>query len=175
MATLGNQTAHSPNPLMKTILSRIVIAVATVAASTSLSSALPVVSLDGSGAYSLSDSDFRDSGRSLQSGRYRNLGRAYYHAASYDMDEINNNTNIRSGSLSFEFWGLRYYQAVRGPILMTYGLSPLGRGNFYQNAFAEGFAVSLGRFAYPELNLVEYTRRGWKWRDALSFSNPDDL
>jgi hypothetical protein len=160
---------------MKTIASRIVIAAITVAASISHSSAIPVVSLDGSGAYSLGNSDFRDSGRGLQSGRYRNLGRTYYHTASYDMDEINNNTDVRSGSLSFEFWGLRFYKALRGPILMTYGLSPLGGGNFYQNAFAEGFAVSLGRFAYPELNLVEYTRRGWKWRDSLSFSNRDDL
>jgi hypothetical protein len=163
------------NHPMKTIVSRIAIAAITVAASTSYSSAIPLVSLDGSGAYSLGNSDFRDSGRGLQSGRYRNLGRTYYHTASYDMDEINNNTNFRSGSLSFEFWGLSYYKALRGPVLMTYGLDPLGGDSYYQNAFAEGFAVSLNRYRYPQLNLVEYTRRGWKWRDALNFSNRDDL
>lgn len=133
------------------------------------------LTLDGSGYYNLDSREYRSSGRKLQSGRYTSLGANYYHSAEIGMDEINNNSTVGSGSMSFELWAMPYYGANRGPIVMTYGLSPLRGGNYFSDVIAEGEAVSLNRYAFPELDLFEYTRKGWKWRDVLVFSEDDLL
>ena len=133
------------------------------------------LTLDGSGYYSLDSREYRSNGRRLQSGRYTGLGTNYYHSAEIGMDEINNNSTVASGSMSFELWAMPYYGANRGPILMTYGLNPLQGGYYIPDVVAEGDAVSLNRYAFPELDLFEYTRKGWKWRDALTFSYDDIL
>ncbi len=133
------------------------------------------LTLDGSGDYNLDSVEYRSSGRRLQTGRYTSLGANYYHSAEIGMDEINNNSFVASGSLSFELWAMPYYGANRGPILMTYGLNPLQGGYYLSDVVADGEAVSLNRYAFPELDLFEYTRRGWKWRDVLIFSYDDLL
>lgn len=150
------------------------VSLVTVITSTPASRAADLT-LDGSGYYNLDSSEYRSNGRYLQSGRYNSLGKTYYHSAEIGMDEINNNSSVGSGSLSFELWAMPYYGANRGPILMTYGLSPLRGGYYLSDVVAEGEAVSLDRYAFPELDLFEYTRKGWKWRDVLMFSYDDLL
>ena len=110
-----------------------------------------------------------------QSGRKPYLGGGYYHKAEIAMDYITNRSTRRSGDLSFELWAMPYYGATSGVVLMTKGADALGGGGSYTNASPEGYAVLLDRRRFPELNLWEFTRRGWKFRDALSFSRKADL
>lgn len=134
------------------------------------------VTLDGTGFYSLARRLVYHPEPGLkQSGRKPYLGEGYYHKAEIGMDYITNRSTRRSGDLSFELWAMPYYGANSGIILMTKGLNRLGGGNSYRDASPEGFAVLLDRRRFPELNLWEYTRRGWKYRDALSFTRKANL
>lgn len=154
---------------MKTILHQLT-AVALFAAA-----ALPVakaadVTLDGYGFYSLARRlAYHPEPGLKQSGRKPYLGGGYYHKAEIGMDYITNRSTRRSGDLSFELWAMPYYGATSGVVLMTKGLDPLRGGRSYRDRSPEGFAVQLDRRRFPELSLWEFTRRGWKFRDALSF------
>jgi hypothetical protein len=147
------------------------VAIVSVVASTPTAKATNLT-LDGSGFYELGDTVTYFGGKGpKQSGSYKRLGRDYYHRVTIGMDVIENRSNFRSGSLSFEFWGMDFFGATDGDILMTRGLNSLKGGRFYDGFDTTGWAVSLDDFRFPEISLWEFTRNGYKFRDALSFSN----
>ena len=131
------------------------------------------VALEGSGYYELGSRTSYHRYGTAQSGRYSNFGAGYYHTAEIGMEEVANYSNSRSGSLSFELWALSYYGATSGSVLMTQQLGTVWGGYSLVDVAGFGRARSLNRYRYPELNLFEYTRSGWRWRDALSFSYRD--
>ncbi|NJM37297.1 MAG: hypothetical protein HC845_05180 [Akkermansiaceae bacterium] len=129
------------------------------------------LTLEGSGYYDLDSDFFYVGGRGAsQSGRYRNLGRDYYHETAIGMDEVVNNSRSRSGTMSFEFWGLDFFGADSGFVLMTSRVKSLGGGRFYDGIDRVGNSIFLDEYRFPELNLYELTRSGWRYRDSLSFS-----
>ncbi len=154
---------------MKTILHKL------AAISLFAASALPEVkaanvTLDGYGFYSLARRQvFHREPGLKQSGRKPYLGAGYYRKAEIGMDYITNRSSKRSGDLSFELWAMPYYGATSGVVLMTKGMKPLRGGGTYRDRSPKGFAVLLDRRRFPELSLWEFTRKGWKFRDALSF------
>ncbi len=133
------------------------------------------VRLEGFGDYAISNKVTFFPKGPKQDGRYRTLGRDYYHKTEIHMDYISNLSRSGSGSLSFELWGMPYYGATSGIVLMTRGIDPLRGGSSIENATASGYAVSLGAKRFPELNLWEYTRNGWKNRSHLTFDYKDYL
>ena len=134
------------------------------------------LTLDGSAFYQLgSRITYYGGGGPNQSGRYASLGSDYYHKATIGSRWITNHSNSKSGDLSFELWAMRYYGATSGIVLMTRGLNPLYGGSYYSRVERSGHAVFLDRFRFPELDLWEFTRNGWKWRDALTFTKKDLL
>lgn len=147
----------------------IITAVALTMIGTAPESHAAKVTLDGSGFYKLRPVVNYHDGGARQSGRYRNLGGDYYHKGKIGMDWITNNSKSRSGTLSFELWAMPYYGATSGIILMTRKLKPLYGNYYYESKVRTGFAISLDARRFPELNLWEFTRKGWKWRDALTF------
>ncbi len=145
-------------------------------ATTSQSAKATNLTLDGSGYYDLDDTVNYYGGRGKkQSGSYKYLGRDYYHRAEIGMDLLSNNSKFRSGSLSFEFWAMDFFGADSGVVLMTNGLNSLKGRRGYEDLQTDGYAISLDEFRYPEISLWEFTRQGWKFRDALSFSSDDLL
>ena len=133
------------------------------------------IRLEGTGSYDLSSKvRYYPTGRK-QTGRYLNLGADYYHKATVRMEWIINNSRVKSGNLSFEFWGMPYYGADEGVVLMTRGLKPLSAGRVYKRSKLSGWAISLDEYRFPELNIWERTRKGWGFRDALSFTRDNLL
>jgi hypothetical protein len=130
------------------------------------------LALEGYGSYNLGNFDRYYPRGTRQSGRYRNLGADYYRSAEIEVDAVENYSNYRSGSMSFELWAMPYYGATSGSILMTNSLRYLKAGRYYSGVYCRGMAVSLDEEAFPELNLWEYTNHGWMFRDALTF--PDE-
>lgn len=128
------------------------------------------VTLDGYGSYGIKGKEAYYPKAPQQSGRYSNLGKRYYHKATYKMDFVTNNSKAGSGSLSFELWAMPYYGATSGVVLMTRGLNPLVGGAYAKNVTRQGLAVSLDKKKVPELNLFEYTNKGWQSRDHLTFT-----
>lgn len=128
------------------------------------------VTLDGYGYYTLNTRVTYYGSAPNQSGRYNTLGSDYYHGLSYKMDFITNHSNHASGSLSYEFWAMRYYNSTSGIIIMTRGLNAFPAHFSSKSVFVKGQGIYLDRRRFPEINLWEYTRYGWKFRDALTFS-----
>ena len=129
------------------------------------------ITLDGYGFYKVSKSmKYYKNPGPAQSGRYGRLGKGYYHKTTYGFDFITNRDGNRSGDLSFEFWALPYKGANSGPILMTRAKNPLAGGKSYKDASPSGQGVNLEERAFPDINVWEYTKKGWKFRDALTFS-----
>jgi hypothetical protein len=137
-----------------------------------VSSALATnLTLDGSGFYELKNHYNYYSGGAHQGGRYKNFGADYYRKATIGMRWITNNSSSKnSGDMSFELWGMPYYGATKGVILMTRGLNYLPANSYYSRPERSGYAIFLNDRRFPELDLWEYTRNGWKWRDVLTFS-----
>lgn len=133
------------------------------------------VRLEGSAGYVLDRNDSFYNRAPKQGGRYKSLGSDYYQTAEFSVDYIDNLSRSRSGSLSFELWAMSYYGATSGVVLMTRGISPIRGGRSIKNVSADGYAVSLDERKFPELNLWELTRNGWKNRDHLTFENDDIL
>ncbi len=127
------------------------------------------VTLDGSGYYTFNSSVRYYGTGAKQYGRYRNLGADYYRNTTISMEWITNRSKRNSGPLSFEYWGMPFYGADAGIVLMTRSADPLRSGRFYKNRSWRGWAVFLDEFRFPEFSIWESTRRGWKFRDALSF------
>lgn len=128
------------------------------------------VTLDGYGYYALRKKVTYYQSPPAQSGRYKSLGSDYYHKLSYQMDFITNRSNSGSGSLSYEFWAMPYLGATSGIIIMTRKLKPFEPHASFKNIEKEGLGIYIDRRRFPEMNLWEYTRKGWKFRDALSFT-----
>jgi len=105
-----------------------------------------------------------------QDGRYRNLGAGYYRRTTIAVDGIRNYSNFGSGSLSFELWAMPYYGASSGSVLMTTNAGTVFGLATKLNVIRTGNKVGYGGFAFPELNLWEYTRNGWGFRDNITFS-----
>src|SRR6478672_2375254 len=125
---------------MKSITHRFTIAaIALVAAVSSVPEArATLVSFGGTGSFNFTSKESYFSGGRAQTGRYRNLGAGYYHSAEYTVKRITNKSSYKSASMSFEFWAMPYLGATSGPILMTYGLGPLGGGYHYSYPTAYG-------------------------------------
>ena len=133
------------------------------------------VTIDGSGFYELSTTiGYYPSGL-RQTGRRPYLGSGEYHKAIIGSRWMSNNSSVRSGTLSFELWAMPFYGANNGVVLMTCGIPGIAPNRFYDNPRRSGFAVFLDRYRFPELNLYEYTRAGWQWRDALTFQRRNVL
>lgn len=162
---------------MKSIPRNIVAAAAavlTLLGSTPKSQAVNVV-LDGYGYYKLGTQiDYVGKGAE-QSGRYVNLGADYYHKTTIGVEWITNKSNKNSGNLSFEFWGMPYYGATKGIVLMTRYAPALKAHNYHYDPYWKGWGIFLDEWRFPELNLWEYTKKGWQWRDALSFKRKNLL
>ena len=133
------------------------------------------VRLEGYGGYALNSNDAFFNRAPKQGGRYTRLERDYYRKAEIQIDYISNLSRTGSGSLSFELWAMPYYGATSGIVLMTRGVSPLRGGRSFDNVSVGGYAISLGEEKFPEFNLWEYTRKGWRNRSHLTFENSDLL
>lgn len=133
------------------------------------------VRLEGLAGYAFNSSDAFFNRAPKQTGRYKSLGSDYYHKAEISSEFISNLSGSRSGSLSFELWAMSYYGATSGVVLMTRGVSSLRGGRSFDDVTAYGNAVSLDERKFPELNLWEYTRSGWRNRDHLTFQDDDYL
>lgn len=106
-----------------------------------------------------------------QTGRYSNLGEGYYRRTTIRVDRIRNYSRGRSGSTSFELWAMPYYGATSGTVLMTTSTGRIyGRSSKWY-VKRTGNKVALDDYAFPELNLWEYTRNGWRFRDNITFSS----
>jgi hypothetical protein len=148
----------------------------TAAVTTLSESQAAKIRLDGYGTYkSRSKVNFYANGGPKQSGRYSKLGTDYYHKVSYHMDFVTNRSGKQSGSLSYEFWAMPYYKASKGIVVMTRGLQRMNGYQSVNDLTRTGLAVELDRRRFPEINIWEYTRKGWKFRDALSFAYKDWL
>lgn len=157
---------------MKAIISKLIApAVALVAAAALVQESHATnVTLDGYGYYALGTKVTYYGKAPAQSGRYKSLGSDYYHKVSYTMDYITNRSNKGSGSLSYEFWAMPFYGSTSGIILMTRGLQPMAAGLSVKSLTKSGLGVFLDTRRFPEMSLWEYTSKGWKFRDALSFT-----
>lgn len=134
------------------------------------------ITLAGSGFYKISNKiRYYGEPGPKQSGRFGRLGEDYYHKAVYGFDLITNRSGTRSGDLSFEFWAMPYYGATSGYILMTRGKNRLGGGRSYVDPTPSGQAISLDLRRFPELNIWEFTRKGWVNRDAMTFKRSEWL
>lgn len=121
---------------------------------------------------SVSESPFETYSRfgAAQDGRYRNLGAGYYRRTTIGVDGIRNYSIPSSGSLSFELWAMPFYGASSGTVLMTTNAGTVfGRATKW-NVIRTGNKMSFDGFAFPELNLWEFTRSGWGFRDNITFS-----
>ena len=133
------------------------------------------ITLDGYANYQLSNYERYYSRGRNQQGRYRNLGADYYRNSNTRIDAITNRSRNKSGSLSFEFWAMPFYGANSGTVLTTSGTGRISGFKSRNRVSKRGSAISLNRYAFPEINIWEYTRRGWRFRDAVSFSRRDLL
>ena len=154
---------------MKSILSKLAPAVIALAAVTSSTQAADIT-LDGYGFYSLGRKVTFKGNPPKQGGRYKNLGSDYYHNITYQMDFITNRSNSGSGSLSWEFWAMRYLDSKSGIILMTRGISPMSATSSIKNANKSGAGIYLDAKRFPEMNIWEYTNSGWEIKDYLKFT-----
>ena len=127
------------------------------------------ITLDGYGYYALGTKVTYYGSAPKQTGRYKSLGSDYYHKITYEMDFITNRSGSSSGSLSYEFWAMPYYDSKSGIILMTRGLQPMAGGLSVKSLSKSGLGVFLDARRFPEMNIWEYTSKGWKFRDFLTF------
>lgn len=105
-----------------------------------------------------------------QGGRYRNLGAGYYRRTTIGVDGIRNYSSNRSGSISFELWAMPYYGATSGTVLMTTNAGDVYGYSTKWNVYRTGNKLAFDGYAFPELNIWEYTSRGWRFRDYIAFS-----
>lgn len=126
--------------------------------------------LGGYGAVSESSYERYSYSGASQSGRYRNLGEGYYRRTTISADGIRNYSSWRSGTLSFELWALPYYGATSGSVLMTTNAGTINGRSTKWNMYRTGNKMALDDYAFPELNLWEYSSGGWNYRDNITFS-----
>ena len=168
----GNNLATHHDHHMKHIITKLIaVAVALAATGVAVPEAKAAkLRLEGYGFFEVSNYVRFYAKPPRQGGRFdRFRGGDYYHRAEIGMDYLTNFSNRRSGDMSFEFWAMPYYGATSGIILMTEGLSPIRANRSFPDLRGSGYAIDLDRRRFPELSLWEYTRRGWKFRDVLTF------
>lgn len=162
---------------MKTMLNCFSAAAAVVLLT--LSAAAPAakaeLTMDGPASFRLSGKVRYYSGGAGQGGRYYNLGADYYKRARLRIGAIDNHSGAESGDLSFEFWAMPYYGATRGVILMTTDIGWLEGDQSFVALEVSGYAISLKRRRFPEMNLWEYTSGGWRFCDAFTFTRKSRL
>ncbi|RYD42107.1 MAG: hypothetical protein EOP85_11670 [Verrucomicrobiaceae bacterium] len=157
---------------MKSIISKFIAAAVAISAT---GIAIPKaeaakIRLEGFGFYEVANKVRYFATPPKQGGRfYRFKGGDYYHKAEIGVDYMVNRSNSRSGDLSFEFWAMPFYGSTNGIILMTTSVGSLKARKQASDVDEDGQAIDLNRRRFPELNVWEYTRSGWKFRDALSF------
>jgi len=149
------------NPILLTLLAATVIS--------SQHACAADVTLEGRGFYKFTSRDYYYDYGTRQTGRYRNLGTDYYRNTTIGMDWIVNNSTYRTGPLSIEFWGMPYYGADTGIVLMTRSAGRLPADTHYRNSRWKGRSIFLDEYRFPEINIWEKTRRNWWFRDSLSF------
>lgn len=164
---------------MKKYIQKLTVTAAIVVASVGsvAESKAAAVKLDGSGYYILRPATYYYANGAPQTGRYANtsLGAGYYHSVTIGVDFLTNHSPVRSGSLSWEFWAMPYYQATSGIILRTNGVRSLLANESVPNWSKSGMAVLLNARRFPEQDLWELTTNGWKFRDVLRFTVKDLL
>lgn len=133
-------------------------------------SAAADVTIDGSGFYNARKKvTFRGNG-ARQAGRYGNFGPDFYRHNRYGVQWLTNRSFQRSGRLSLEFWGMPFYGATEGVVLMTRQVPRIGPGRTQRNVRRQGAALFLDEVRFPEISVWEFrSRGGWVFRDALSF------
>lgn len=110
-----------------------------------------------------------------QSGRYRTLGRGYYHAGTIGMRWIDNRSAKISGPLSFEFWALRFVGANSGPILSTSAVKRISGFDSFYDVRKSSYTLYIDRFRFPDINIWERRDGRWNFRDAFTFRFRDHL
>ena len=126
------------------------------------------VTIDGSGFTDLNSSVRYFGGEVKQSGRFTSLGINHYRKAEFGVKWISNRSPHRTGNLGIELWAMPYYGADQGVVLMSRAVEPLAGAAYYFREEWKGFAILLRQKRFPEINLWEHTRKGWKWPDKLS-------
>jgi hypothetical protein len=157
---------------MKTVKVRLGIALVAVVSMFGGNSVAKAADLELRGLGSVNESAFEGYAFSgaRQDGRYRNLGAGYYRRTTIGADGIRNHSNLSSGTVSFELWAMPYYGATSGTVLMTTNAGTYQRLSTRWNVFRTGNKMSYDGFAFPELNIWEFTRSGWGFRDNITFS-----
>lgn len=133
------------------------------------------IRLTGGGSYSRSN--FHAYYNSMpMSGRYseRGAGR-YWTRGRYESGRMSNVSNtLRSGSLSFEFWGMRFFRGNSGFILRTRGYRPLDPGFGYPRPIASGPLRRFNRYLWPIIGAAEFARP-WVVRSRVNFRRSELL
>lgn len=133
------------------------------------------IRLTGGGSYTRSG--YHAYYRSVRmSGRYsqRGAGR-YWTGGRYRSGRMSNvSRRIRSGSLSFEFWGMTYYRGNTGYILRTRGYRPLQPGYGYPRPSSGGPMRRFNRYLWPMIGAAEYARP-WRVRSRVNFRRTELL
>lgn len=157
---------------MKTVKVRFGVAFVAMVSTFSGVSVVKAADLDMRGYGSVNESPYEAYSRygASQSGRYRNLGTGYYRRTTIGVDAIRNYSGFRSGSISFELWAMPYYGATSGTVLMTTNAGDVSGFSTKRNVYRTGNKMSYDGYAFPELNIWEFTRSGWGFRDNITFS-----
>ena len=159
---------------MKKYIQKFTVAAAMIAASVGMipEANATAVRLDGSGYYVLRPNLVYYPNGAPQTGRYanRSLGAGYYRNVEIGIEFLTNHSAVPSGSLSYEFWAMPFYEASSGIILATHGVRALRPGESVRNLYKVGMTVFLDARRFPEQNLWEYTPNGWRFRDVLRFT-----
>lgn len=153
------------NKITRTLLSLL----ATTAAFSAPDARAANVTLDGSGYYTFNAPARYYAWGADQSGRYSKLGADYYRSTTISMQWITNRSTSKSGPLSFELWGMPFYGADAGVVMMTRSVFALKGGKYYFEKRWTGASIFLDEVRFPEFSLWEYRPVGWRFRDALSF------
>lgn len=178
-ARLGKDILSKKSTIMKKFVQQFTATAAVIIATSGLipQANATAVKLDGSGYYVLKPLTVYYANGAPQTGRYQNrsLGAGYYHNVVIGIDFLTNHSTVASGSLSYEFWAMPYYQATSGIILQTNGVRSLLPGESVPNFSKVRLAVLLNARRFPEQDLWELTTSGWRFRDVLRFTSKNLL
>jgi hypothetical protein len=157
---------------MKTLKVRFGIALMAMASTFASTSGAKAADLELRGYASVNESRFESySGfGAVQNGRYSNLGAGYYRRTTVGVDGIRNYSSFNSGSISMELWAMPYYGATSGTVLMTTNAGTVFRRSTKLNVYRTGNKMAYDGFAFPEVNIWEFTRSGWGFRDNIAFT-----
>lgn len=133
------------------------------------------IRLAGRQSYELSSNVRYYSDPPRMEGRFRRLGRGYYHHGEIRSEFIDNRSRRDSGDLSYELWALRYIGANSGPILSTQAVGSIDGYDSREDVSRDCRTKFINRRRFPDINIWEDTFDGWKFRDAFTFGYKDLL